>query len=123
MANRIMIVEDEALVAEMIAFSLEDGGYEVAAICDSVAGAIIEAERLRPDLALMDINLGRGGDGVEAAAAIGSRYAVPVLFITAQTDAETRSRAVATGPVGFLPKPFTASGLLDAVSSALARGV
>ena len=119
MPQRILIIEDEAIVAEMMAFSLEDAGYEVVGICDSETQAIERSAIERPDLLLVDINLGPGGDGVRAVEAIAVRGSVPVLFVTAQTDAATTARARATAPAAFLLKPFTAPALVEAVTDAL----
>ena len=118
-AQRILIIEDEALVAEMMAFSLEDAGYEIVAICDSEAAAIEWSAIGAPDLLLVDINLGPGGDGIRAVEAIVAHRPVTVLFVTAQTDATTVARAGAIAPAGFLAKPFTAPALIEAVVEAL----
>ena len=118
-AQRILIIEDEALVAEMMAFSLEDAGYEVVGIFDSEAEAIERSATEQPDLLLVDINLGPSGDGVRAVEAIAARRPVPVLFVTAQTDAATAARARAAAAAAFLFKPFTAPALVEAVAAAL----
>ena len=102
----ILIVEDEAIVAADLAGKLERLGYEVAGIAASGEEAIAMADRLRPHLVLMDIWLEGAIDGVEAAATIGSRHDVPVIYLTAHSDAATLARAKLTGPFGYILKPF-----------------
>lgn len=122
MNKRILIVEDEALVAEVTAIILEDAGYDVVDLCATAAGAIARVDRLVPDLVLLDINLEAGGDGIEVGRVIAERYGVPFVFVTAQTDRRTKDEAMATGPAGYLTKPYDPELLLRTVAAALERG-
>jgi CheY-like chemotaxis protein len=119
MAKRILIVEDEAIVAEIAALMLEDAGYEVVGIYATAERAIAQLKSDAPDLALLDINLGAGASGIDVARTIVDEYGMPFVFVTAQADAATRERAMATGPAGYLMKPYQPSELLAAVATAL----
>ncbi|WP_425450354.1 response regulator [Virgifigura deserti] len=118
----ILIVEDEGLVALSISQILSTAGYEIIGIAGSADAAIRTAEDHRPDLVLMDIALRGRIDGIEAARALKDRHDPHVLFLTAHGDAETRLRAEAVGPAGFLIKPYDGKELLNAVKQALAIG-
>jgi PAS domain S-box-containing protein len=103
---RILIVEDEAIVAEDLSQKLERLGYEV---CGAIAGgeeAIGRARALRPELVLMDIRLKGRMDGVEAAQIIRQDFDLPVIFLTAHSDPGTLQRAKLTEPFGYILKPF-----------------
>ncbi len=103
---RILVVEDETIVALDLQNSLKVLGYEVVGTASSGPEAIAKAENTRPDLVLMDIILKGDMDGVETAEAIRSRINVPVIFLTACADEKTLQRAKVTEPFGYLIKPF-----------------
>lgn len=115
---RIAIIEDEALVAMEIEMHLEDAGHVVVGIADTLADAIALAERERPDLALVDIQLGAGSSGLDVARALRAR-GVTCLFATGNCPGERRDDAV-----GCLHKPYSGQQLLKAVlaAEAVARG-
>lgn len=116
---RILVVEDEAIVAEDIASSLERLGYGVTGIAASGEDAIRLAVETVPDLILMDIVLQGEIDGIAAAEAIRERLDVPVLYLTAYADAPTVERAKETVPYGYLLKPWQERYLSPALSIAL----
>lgn len=116
---RILIVEDEDIVAAGLDLTLRDFGYEVAARASSGEEAVRLAEETRPDLVLMDVTLNGVMDGIEAAKRIRERFYVPVVYLTALSDEETLRRARATGPSGYLVKPFDVEKLRDALETAL----
>ena len=87
--KQILIVEDERIVAEDIRMSLQRLGYEVCGIALSGEEAIKKAEKLLPDLVLMDIVLGGKIDGIEASSIITSRLDIPVIYLTAHADDRT----------------------------------
>ena len=120
-AGRILIVEDEVLLAEEICDRLTRLGYTIVEVTDSAAAAVAAANLLRPDLVLMDIRLKGGGDGTAAAAVIQQRGNAPVVFLTAHSDADTVSRATSTGPYGYVLKPFRERDLVVAIETALTR--
>jgi len=119
--SRILIVEDERIVAASIKASLEREGYVVAGHTGSAEEAAPLAERLKPDLVLMDVCLERGGDGIEAAREIQRIYPVPVLFLTAFADDETLARAGSAAAFGYLVKPIEDRMLRPAIEMALYR--
>ena len=102
----LMIVEDEAIVAEEIKITLEGIGYFVTSIVKTGKSAIEKAEQDRPDVILMDIRLEGQIDGIEAAERIRSRFGIPVIFLTAYADEEKLDRAKLTLPFGYLIKPI-----------------
>ena len=118
---KILVVEDERIVAKDIQVSLEDLGYTVPAVVASGEEAISKAAETFPDLVLMDINLKGNIDGVEAARQIRTRFDVPVIYLTAYSDDNTLERAKLTQPVGYLLKPFKARELHAAIQIALTK--
>ncbi len=116
---KILIVEDESIVAFNLQNRLEYLGYAVIGISPSGEGAIQIVARNRPDLVLMDIKLKGSIDGIEAAAQIRSRFQLPVVYLTAYTDEETLDRAKLTQPYGYILKPFEARDLCTTIEVAL----
>jgi len=116
---RILVVEDEELVGLAVRTYLESIGYEVPTVVPSGELAIKEAGALEPDLVLMDIRLSGAIDGIEAAAAIKDSYHIPVIYLTAYSDAETLKKAKATEPYGYVLKPFDERALEASVEMAL----
>jgi diguanylate cyclase (GGDEF)-like protein len=117
---RILVVEDETVVAMDIELSLKNLGYEVAVV-NCGEEAVTKAEAQRPDLVLMDIRLGRGADGIETADSLRKRFGIPAIYLTANADDETIARARQTEPVGYLLKPFRDRELHATVQMALSR--
>jgi DNA-binding NarL/FixJ family response regulator len=115
--TKVLIVEDEPMVAEAMSQFLENAGHEVVGIARDEVSAVCETAAERPDLVLMDIRLAGAGDGIEAARKIRADYPVEVVFITAHYDPTTRTRAAAVQPAGFVTKPYSARQLLQAVTS------
>jgi PAS domain S-box-containing protein len=115
----ILIVEDEAIVAADLAGKLRQLGYEVAGIAAKGEEAIVLADSLRPDLVLMDIQLEGHTDGIEAAEAISSQLDLPIIYLTAHSDAGTLARAKLSGPFGFILKPFEERELATNIEMAL----
>jgi DNA-binding NarL/FixJ family response regulator len=114
-AWRVLIVEDEALVALDIELALQSAGFDVVGSVDSQDDAVAETFRLLPDIVLMDITL-RQGDGIAASRAIGT--AASVIFVSGNTDSKTLAAARQTNPAGFLTKPFSSHDLARAVRDA-----
>jgi diguanylate cyclase (GGDEF)-like protein/PAS domain S-box-containing protein len=119
--DRILIVEDEAIVAEDIKDILEELGYNVPAIVDSGELAVAKAAEFKPSLVLMDIRLKGKMDGVQAAQEIWNRHKVPVIYLTANSDNHTFARAKETAPFGYITKPFKEKELHTAVEIGLHR--
>lgn len=122
MANeRIMIVEDEGIVALHMENSLKKLGYAVPAIVDSGAETIKKAKEFHPDLILMDIILNGDMDGIEASKEIQDLFDIPVVYVTAFADESTLKRAKTTQPFGFILKPFKERELQISIEIALHR--
>jgi two-component system cell cycle sensor histidine kinase/response regulator CckA len=119
--GRILVVEDEAIVAGDIKGRLETMGYEVVGTASTADDAVKKAGSFSPELALMDIRLAGNADGIEAAGVLRRRYDIPSIFITAYADEETLTRARATEPLGYLVKPFQDRELHATIEMALYR--
>jgi PAS domain S-box-containing protein len=116
---RILIVEDEVIVARDISQQLVELGYEPVGSCTRGEEAVATAEKLRPDLVLMDIQLTGGMDGIAAAKLIREQLALPVVFLTAFAEGETVNRAKLAEPFGYIIKPFDERELRTVVEMAL----
>lgn len=120
-AVRILIVEDEPLIAEDLRGHLAELGYEVVGSCDNALDAMAEIPAARPDLLLLDINLGDGADGVQLAERINAKHKLPFIFVTSHADTGTLERVKAVRPAGFIIKPFDENDLRTQIEIALAR--
>ncbi len=118
---RVLVVEDEALVALDLRRRLLSAGYDVTATVDTGDQALAEARRAPPSLVLMDISLRGALDGVATAERIVAAHDAPVVFLTAYGDDITLERAAAVSPYGYLLKPFDDRSLLSTVRVALER--
>ncbi len=117
--ERILVVEDETIVALDIQRVLRRLGYNVLAVVASGEDAVQRAAQLRPDLVLMDIHLRGPMDGIEAAAQLRAQMNLPVVYLTAHTDEQTLQRAKSTEPLGYLTKPFEERDLATTLEMAL----
>lgn len=115
---RILIVEDESLAAMALEEVLGMLGFVVVGIEDNADDAVAAAERLRPDIVMMDIRLLGPRDGIEAAVAIRKRTGIRCIFTSAFGDPETRHRAAECDPFGFVRKPYFPAELQRALSQA-----
>lgn len=118
-AARVLVVEDEVVVAMDIDRRLSRLGYVVCGLADTGEEAVALADRTRPDVVLMDIRLPGRLDGVEAAARIRQSLGAPVVFLSAHSDAQTLRRAGEAGPYGYVGKPFEDRELTTALEIAL----
>ncbi len=116
---RVLVVEDDYFVSMEIEAVLLDIGCEVVATSSTAEEALSIAGRERPDLILMDIRLAGRMDGIEAAARIHNELGIRSLFVTANSDPGTFARGEAANPLGWVPKPFAARQLADAVTTIL----
>jgi DNA-binding response OmpR family regulator len=106
MSTKVLIVEDEAIVALDIKNALLKLGYDVIACATNEEEAIASIKKILPDIIIMDIHLNHSKDGIETAKAIQKIANIPILYLTAFADDETIRRAVNTNPIGYLIKPF-----------------
>ncbi|MCJ7813181.1 response regulator, partial [bacterium] len=115
----ILVVEDERIVAEDIRGSLRNIGYSVSAIVSSGEEAIIQMERVRPDIILMDIVIQGEMSGIQTAEVIRSRFDIPIVYLTAYADEETLEKAKITEPFGYILKPYNDRELYSTIEMAL----
>ncbi|MDP1616060.1 response regulator [Phenylobacterium sp.] len=113
LGRRVLITEDNWLVAGEWQAALEDAGYEVVGLAASAEEALDICSREAPDLILMDIRLLGDRDGVEAAKDARALYDIPSVFVSAHDDAEVRQRAADARPLGWIAKPVIASRIPD----------
>jgi DNA-binding Lrp family transcriptional regulator/CheY-like chemotaxis protein len=118
---RIIVVEDEAIVQQDIALTLERLGYDVVGRADNGEDAVKLASKLSPDLMLMDIGLKGRMNGLEAAEKIAATSDVPVVFLTAYADERKLDRAKAVKAFGYIVKPFEEKNLNTAMQMALQK--
>ena len=119
--SRILIVEDENIVALDIKLRLTELGYRIVGTVPTGEEAVKQALETEPDLILMDINLRGEMDGVEAACQIQKRNPVPIIFLTAYADEYTFQHAVTAEPFGYVLKPFNERELQTTIEVALHR--
>jgi CheY-like chemotaxis protein len=120
---RVLIVEDEAIIALDLKYRLRRLGYEVVGCTDTGEDAIRYARAMQPDLVLMDIQLKGPIDGIQAACQIHENIDIPVIFTSAQNDLATEMQIAKARPLfsmGFLSKPF-ADHTLQEIMGAMAR--
>ena len=114
---RVLIVEDEPLIADDIADILERNGYEVATIVDEGKEALQAVSECSPDIALLDVNIEGDTDGIDLA----HRLPIPFVFLTSYYDQQTVDRAKRTNPSGYIVKPFNEKDLIVNLEIALSR--
>ena len=118
---KILIVEDEVIVAKTIASQLNQLGYIVAGKVSSGKAAISQASETKPDLILMDIIIKGEIDGITTASYIHEQLDIPIIFLTAYGDEHTLERAKVTQPFGYVVKPFTIRDLRISIEIALVK--
>ena len=112
MPLRILIVEDEALIALDLQEMLEDAGHKVVGHAVSMEEALRLAAKAKPDVALVDVGLKGEGNGLDTAEALGSRFRIPALFLTGSTDFRVRAMALDVEPLGYVVKPYLPDDIL-----------
>lgn len=119
MASRILVVEDERLVAINLELTLESLGFEVVGNVASGEEAVHQANEMKPELVLMDILLAGKMDGIEAAEQIRSIHDIPIVYLSAYSDSPSFERVKKTEPYGYLTKPFVPFELHGTIETAL----
>lgn len=115
----VMVVEDRPLTAEDIRYTLTELGYEVVAVVHSGGEALEALEKHKPDLVMLDIDLGDGMNGISVGRIIQNSHQIPFLYLTARADQATLEEAKATQPVAYIVKPFTPNDLRAAIEIAM----
>jgi response regulator RpfG family c-di-GMP phosphodiesterase len=118
-SEKIMVVEDEWVVADQLCRNLKELGYTVCPTASTGDEVIRMVEADRPDLILMDIVLKGKMDGIEAAGRINAQFGIPVIYLTAYTNQEYIERAKQTNPFGYLVKPLSQKELHANIEMAL----
>lgn len=116
---RILVVEDEGIIAEDIQISLQEFGYSVVGVSPTGEDAVDRAQDTRPDLVLMDVVLQGQMDGIEAARRIRRTMDIPVIYLTAFADEKMLERAKVTAPFAYMIKPFRERELHSNIEIAL----
>jgi DNA-binding NarL/FixJ family response regulator len=117
---RVLIVEDDFLIAMQTEIALAAAGFEVVGPATTAEEAVALAGKVQPALAVMDIRLASSRDGIDAARQLYQDFAIRCIFATAHDDAHTRGRAEPYAPLGWLPKPYTMASLVAVVTEAVA---
>ena len=113
--SKILIVEDESIVALDLEQRLEDMNYNVVGIAGNGIEAIKKTEKLSPDLVLMDILIKGDLNGIETAQKIRNLYNIPFIYLTGSFDAAILERAKTTKPSGYISKPFDDTEIQNAI--------
>jgi DNA-binding NarL/FixJ family response regulator len=117
--ERILVVEDDFLVAMQMEAALTEAGFEIAGVAASGEDAIALALKERPRLAVMDIRLAGDRDGIDTALHLFAEHGIRCVFATAHHDEQSRRRAAPAEPLGWVAKPYTMASLVVMVRSAL----
>lgn len=123
MSIRVVIVEDEMLLAEDIATDLHGFGYEVAGVFISGEQCLNEITVLKPDVVIMDIRIKGSMDGIETAKNINAVFPVPVVYLTANSDQAMLAKLLEVFPSTFISKPYQKTDLMMAIEMAVRKGV
>lgn len=118
-AKRIVLVEDEVLIADGLQLQLEELGYDVCAHAMDYDEALEMVEQHQPDLVILDINLEAEKSGIDVGQHILENYQIPFVYLTSQLDAATLHSAKDTLPAGYLTKPYYLENLYATIEVAL----
>lgn len=121
MSIRVLIVEDEPVIASDIEMTLGTDDFQVVGIAYNSTKAIDFLHRVQPDIVLLDIAIRGDKDGIEIAHIINERYKIPFIYITSFSDRDTLDRAKATFPAGYIVKPFKDRDIVIAIEMAMYR--
>jgi len=119
--TRILIVEDDFLIALQSEIALREAGFEVVGTATTAEEAIVLAREQRPFLAVMDIRLASERDGIDAASELFGELSIRCIFATAHDDPRTRARAEPYAPLGWLAKPYTMPSLIALIRDAISK--
>lgn len=117
MKKKILIVEDQRIIASDFRQLLINEGYDVLPTVDTAESALISIENIKPDLILIDIQLLGKMDGIRLSEEIKKIGNIPVIFVTAYTEKKVVDRAMATKPFAYIMKPILDEDLIDTVKN------
>jgi len=112
---RIVVVENDKLIAHLLKWRLSTLGYNVAGVAANGSDALDLAKKLKPNLLMTEISLPGSIDGIETARILKTQYGIPSIFVTSLSDKQTLQRAKATKPQGYILKPFKDTDLRVAI--------
>jgi DNA-binding NarL/FixJ family response regulator len=115
---RILIVEDDYLVAMQVEAALTEAGFEIAGVASTAEEALELAAERSPAMVVMDVHLGGRRDGIDTALELFGRHGIRCVFATAHYDAKVRARAQPAAPLAWVPKPYAMPTLVGAVERA-----
>lgn len=118
---KILIVEDEPVIAENISLYLDNNDFEVSAIAYDSEDALLQLKQHTPDAVILDINLESEQDGIDIAETINRQYGLPFLFLSSYSDKDTLERAKAVKPAGYIVKPFNERTVLASLEIAISN--
>jgi len=118
---KVLIVEDEPVIAENISLYLDNNDFEVSGIAYDSDDALMQLKENTPDAVIMDINLSSEKDGIDIALYINTKYQLPFLFLTSYSDKNTLDRAKKVKPSGYIVKPFNERTLLASLEIAISN--
>ncbi len=121
MSTRVLIVEDEPIIADDIALTLDDLGFEVVDMVNSAELALLAIKEKGPDLVLLDIKIKGEKDGIRLAHEINEQFKVPFVFLSSLYDENTIQRAKSADPGAYVVKPFKEQDLKVAIELALTK--
>ncbi|MCX6317163.1 MAG: response regulator [Bacteroidetes bacterium] len=119
--HKILIVEDEPVIAENISLYLDNNDFEVSGIAYDAAEAFDQLKTNTPDAVILDINLESDHSGIDIAQHINQRYQLPFIFLTSYADKNTLERAKQVKPDGYIVKPFNERTLLASLEIAISN--
>jgi len=118
---RVLIVEDDGIIAEDIYSLLEDKGFSVTGVAHNGLDALDMLKNRNPNFVILDINLGSGMSGLQVAKVIHEKHEIPYIFLTSFDDDDTLNQAQRFGPYGYIVKPFQERTLLTTIKTALSN--
>jgi len=119
--EKILVVEDDTIIALTIQGRLKEFGYEVVGRASTGEDAIKKVKEFQPDLVLMDIHIKGPIDGIQTAETVYGFYNIPVVYLTAYSDEKTLERAQKTSPFGYVVKPFSDDTLRTTIKMAILK--
>lgn len=118
-ATKILVVDDEVLIAEFLKDILVSLGFNAIQLAHNMQETFVAIEQFRPELLLLDIRMERELEGIEIARKVNELYKIPFVFITAHSDAKIIEQALDTNPSGYITKPFKEMDVYAAVNLAI----